>query len=112
MAGVFKFFTALLAKIVGFAKWLLLVFAQIFKDAWNMVTDVVCWVFEQTLSIAASALDAIAIPFNPQTYYAMIPADAANMLGYVGVPQAITLIVGALVVRFLLQTIPFVRWGS
>ncbi|WP_260419323.1 hypothetical protein [Pseudomonas aeruginosa] len=72
MAGVFKFFTALLAKIVGFAKWLQLVFAQIFKDAWNMVTDVVCWVFEQTLSIAASALDAIAIPFNPQTYYAMI----------------------------------------
>ena len=33
------------------------------------------------------------------------------MLGYVGVPQAITLIVSALVVRFLLQTIPFVRWG-
>lgn len=112
MGGIFQFFTAILAKVVNFAKWLLLCFKQVFVDIWNMLTDLLCWSFESVLGIAIGALDAIAIPFNPQTYYNMIPAGAANMLGYIGVPQALGIIVAGLVIRFLLQTIPFVRWGS
>ncbi len=42
----------------------------------------------------------------------MIPPEAVNMLGLIKVPQAIAIIVAALVIRFTLQTIPFVRWGS
>lgn len=112
MSGIFQFFTTLLSKIVNFAKWLLAVFKQIFVDAWHVVTDLMCWTFESTLSIAIGALNAIAIPFDPQNYYSMIPPEAANMLGYIGLPQAISIIVAGLVIRFLLQTIPFVRWGS
>jgi hypothetical protein len=33
-------------------------------------------------------------------------------MGYIGAPQAISIVVAALVIRFTLQTIPFVRWGS
>ena len=57
-------------------------------------------------------VDAINIPFDPQTYYSMIPPEVGQMLGAIGVTQAITIIVAALVIRFILQTVPFVRWGS
>ena len=112
MAGIFQFFTSLLKKIVGFAEWLLLLVKQLFIDAWNVVTDVFCWLLDGFLSIAVSALQAISVPFDPQTYYSMIPPEVAIMLGYIGVPQALSMIVAALVIRFTLQTIPFVRWGS
>lgn len=106
------FFTAILSKIVNFAKWFIAVFKQLFLDAWNFCTDIVCWAFDGFLGLAVSALEALQVPFDPATYYAMIPADVANMLGLIQVPQALSIIVAAIVVRFLLQTIPFVRWGS
>lgn len=112
MASIFKFFSSLLAKIVGFAEWILLVFKQVFVDIWNMFTDLFCWVLDQAMQLAASLLNTIDVPFNPQTYYSMIPAEAAQMMGYIGITQALTMIVAALIIRFTLQTIPLVRWGS
>lgn len=112
MAGIFQFFTSLLSKIVNFAKWLLAVAKQVFVDLWNICTDLFCWAFESLLSIAVVMLDSIAIPFNPQTYYSLVPPGLANVMGYIGVPQAAAIIVSGLTIRFLLQTIPFVRWGS
>lgn len=112
MAGVFNFFTALLKKFTDICLWILNVLKQVFIDLWNMVTDVFCWCFEGALAVAAAALNAINIPFNPQTYYSMVPPEAANMLGYIGITQALSMIVASLLIRFTLQTIPFVRWGS
>lgn len=112
MGSVFRFFSALLQKIADVCAWILAVFKQIFVDAWNIVTDIICWSFDQILSIAAGALNAINVPFNPQTYYSMIPAETAQILGYIGISQAFAMIVASLVIRFLLQTVPFVRWGS
>lgn len=112
LAGIFTFFTSLLAKIAGLAKWFLSVFKQIFVDMWNLVTDMFCWVLDSVLSLAASIVSAISIPFDPGTYYSMIPAEMANVLGLIGIPQALSMIVAALVIRFLLQLIPFVRLGS
>jgi len=112
MEAVGRFFTAILAKFVGAAQWFLAVFKQIFIDLWNIATDAVCWLFEGLMSIAVSALNAIEAPFDPQTYYSLIPPETVQMMGAIGVTQAITIVVGALVIRFTLQTIPFVRWGS
>ena len=112
MAGIFQFFTSLLKKFTDLCVWFLSVFKQVFIDLWNIVTDVFCWAFESVLSVASSALDTIDVPLNPQTYYSMVPPEAANMLGYIGITQALTMVVAALLIRFLLQTIPFVRWGS
>lgn len=112
MGKVFEFFSALLAKISAFASWLLLLVKRLFLDLWNIITDLACWAFDGLLGIAVAALSAISVPFNPQTYYALIPPETVNMLGAIGVTQALTIVVGALVVRFALQTIPFVRWGS
>ncbi|MDH5669271.1 MAG: hypothetical protein OEY86_14800 [Nitrospira sp.] len=41
-----------------------------------------------------------------------VPVEYAWILGATGVSQAIAIVAGALGVRFLLQMIPFVRWGS
>lgn len=112
MGKVFEFFTALLAKISAFASWILLLVKRMFLDAWNIFTDVLCWGFDAILGIAVGAISAISVPFDPQTYYSMIPADTANMLGVIGVTQSLTIVVAALVIRFTLQTIPLVRWGS
>jgi hypothetical protein len=42
----------------------------------------------------------------------IIPAEYTWMLGATGMSQALTIVAGAMGVRFLLQTVPFVRWGS
>lgn len=112
MGGIFDFFTKLLAKIAAFAEWLVLVVIQVFKDLWNIFSDLICWAFDGMLSIASGALSAISVPFDPQTYYGMLPAETANMLGVIGITQALTMVVSSLLIRFALQTIPFVRWGS
>lgn len=112
MGSIFSFFSALLGKITGFAAWVLALIKQLFLDSWAMAYDFVCFVIEAALSVAVGALDLITVPFDPQTYYSLIPADVANMLGYIGIPQALSMIVSALLIRFILQIIPFVRWGS
>jgi hypothetical protein len=112
MGGIFQFFTALLGKFAQLAEWLILCFKQVFVAAWHVLTDLIAWTFESLINVAIGALNAIAIPFNPQTYYSMIPPEAAQMLGYIGIPQALSIIVSGLLIRFVLQTIPFVRWGS
>lgn len=112
MKGIFDFFTSILGKITGFAAWILEVIKRLFLDVWVMAYDFVCFVIEAALAVAIGALDLITVPFDPQSYYQLIPADVANMLGYIGIPQALAMIVGALLIRFVLQMIPFVRWGS
>lgn len=112
MAGIFNFFTALLAKITAVLEWLLAVFMQIFKDLFNLIMDLVLFVFDSFLGIAVGAIKAIAIPFDPGTYYSMIPPEVGSVLGYIGIPQAISIIVASLLIRFGLQLIPFVRLGS
>ena len=42
----------------------------------------------------------------------VIADQYAWLLGATGLSQAIAIIAGAMGVRFLLQSVPFVRWGS
>jgi len=42
----------------------------------------------------------------------VIPDQYAWVLGATGMSQALAIIAGAMGTRLLLQTIPFVRWGS
>lgn len=41
-----------------------------------------------------------------------IADEYAWLLGATGMSQSLAIIAGAMGVRFLLQTVPFVRWGS
>lgn len=73
-----------------------------FRDVWLEGWDSVLGVLDSTLTSIGTG--GLTLP--------VIPAEYAWILGATGMSQALTIVAGALGVRFLLQTVPFVRWGS
>jgi hypothetical protein len=79
------------------------------RDIFAYFNDYAVSAYDGLLGVADSALSglagsAITIPtIDPQYTWA---------LGATGCSQALAIIGGALMTRFLLQSIPFVRWGS
>lgn len=109
------FFTALLGKFVGMATWLLALVIAMFAAWWLLGTDLGCWMFEQVLLLTISILDGLNLDFsvfNPAAYVSGLPADTVNMLGLIRVPEALAIILSAIVIRITLQLIPFTRLGS
>jgi hypothetical protein len=107
-------FTTLFAKVAAVVGWVGSLWVAIFAAAWNMLTDVFCWVAEQALGVAVSAMGAIdtsGITTNLSAW-GSIPADTMNALQVLGVGSACTIIATAIGIRFALQLIPFVRLGS
>ncbi|MGR5364240.1 DUF2523 family protein [Vibrio mediterranei] len=59
-----------------------------------------------------NGLGSLLSPIDLKPYIKMLPAEAIDIMSLVGFPQAMTMIISAISVRFLLQLIPFVRLGS
>ena len=75
---------------------------QSFRDIWILGWDSVL-----------SPVDALITSLGTGGLTVPVIADQyAWLLGATGMSQAIAIIAGATGVRFILQTIPFVRWGS
>ena len=89
----------------------------------GILSAILCWCYDLLFSVSdyvlrqwdsilgavdatLSALPAASWVFSP------IPAQYAWILGVTGAGEALTIIATALGIRFLLQSIPFVRWGS
>ena len=66
-------------------------------------------IWDSLLSVADSTLSSLG---NAGLTLPVIPDDYAWVLGATGMSQALAIIAGAMGTRFILQTIPFVRWGS
>lgn len=75
---------------------------QSFRDIWIVG-------FDSLLSPADSMIAAVGVG---GLTVPSIANDYAWILGVTGCSQALTILAGAMGVRFILQTIPFVRWGS
>lgn len=73
-----------------------------FKDIWLTGWDSVLTPVDYILGSIGSG--GLAVPVIADQY--------AWLLGASGMSQAIAIIAGAMGVRFLLQSVPFVRWGS
>jgi hypothetical protein len=73
-----------------------------FKDIWLIGWDSVLGPVDALL--ASVGTGGLAVPVIADQY--------AWLLGATGLSQAIAIIAGAMGVRFLLQSVPFVRWGS
>ena len=58
-----------------------------------------------------SVADASLLAFPAMTISSIDPAYTW-LLGATGISQALGIIAAAMVTRFLLQSVPFVRWGS
>lgn len=108
------FFTALLAKIVGFAKWVADCVLQVFVDAWELITDVPVWVFDQVCGLVVSIIAELDLSgFDAyQSTWSTLPAEIANTAAYLGIVEAGGIILAAIMIRLVLQLIPFTRLGS
>ena len=73
-----------------------------FKDIWLIGWDSILVPVDALLSSVGTG--GLTVPVIADQY--------AWLLGATGLSQAIAIIAGAMGVRFLLQSVPFVRWGS
>lgn len=73
-----------------------------FKDMWLLGWDSVLSPVDTLLSSVGTG--SLVVPVIADQY--------AWLLGATGMSQALAILAGAMGVRFLLQSVPFVRWGS
>ncbi|MEO7862252.1 MAG: hypothetical protein ABIU05_17840 [Nitrospirales bacterium] len=73
-----------------------------FKDVWLIGWDSVLSPVDTLLSSVGTG--SLVVPVIADQY--------AWILGATGMSQALAIVAGSMGVRFLLQSIPFVRWGS
>lgn len=83
---------------------------------YDMLGDFILLIFDKMLGLVETLLSTLPTidfsTFNPGTYIAAFPASLTNMLHYIHFDAAVSIVVSALVIRLLLQLIPFVRLGS
>lgn len=103
----------LLGKITALVSWFSALFVAVFVALWDIFRDIFAWVFEQGLSVASSAIGSLNLSgINANLNYGSIPANVMLVMSCIGLGQALAIIAAALVIRFTLQLIPFVRLGS
>ncbi len=81
----------------------------------NVLFDIPPWILDQVLSIASALLGsvlAILEPIDISQYLSSLPSEVSWTLSMIGIPQCLAIISTAIVVRLLLQLIPFTRLGS
>lgn len=81
----------------------------------DMLKDVMYFIFDAFLSLAFTLLDAAFAMLdliNVTQYVSALPSDALNIMGLIGIGEAIGLVAVAIIIRLTLQLIPFTRLGS
>ena len=89
---------AILSMIYCFLLDMIASFRDVGIESWDSVLGVL------DTTLGAIGTGGLVLPIMPSEY--------TWMLGATGMSQALTIVAGAMGVRFLLQTVPFVRWGS
>ncbi len=78
-------------------------------DMLAKLTDIGLHAWDSVLSPADSILASVG---TGSLTLPVIPSQYAWILGATGMAQAVGIIAGAMLIRFTLQSVPFVRWGS
>lgn len=103
------------AKISAVLSWVVSIITTLFAGLWSLLTDFFIFVIDQLFALVLYIVGGMTwnfSTFNPVTYWNQLPASLISVLNLIGVPIALGMIVTALGIRFILQLIPFVRWGS
>lgn len=82
---------------------------------WDMFKDALLFAFELVLEIVGLILEGMGTMFAAMDltqYIDGIPPEVANVMGLIGLGQAVGLIITAIGIRIVLQLIPFTRLGS
>lgn len=109
-----RFFSALLAKFSAVLSWFGQLFEAVFTAAWDLIRDGACWPFEQLLSIVVSAMGALDVSgvSGALGIFHQIPAGVLEVMAAFGAGTCFSIVSAAIVIRLVLQLIPFVRLGS
>lgn len=101
--------------LIGIIQQLLDAIASLFMSLLELMKDAVYFLFDLIMTVVDSIiLSAIALfePIDIGQYMSGFPPEAAWVLGQIGMPQALGMIVSSIGIRILLQLIPFTRLGS
>ncbi|KXK02789.1 MAG: hypothetical protein UZ03_NOB001001880 [Nitrospira sp. OLB3] len=79
------------------------------KEFWLYLTDWQLGVWDSLLGVADGLLGSLSVG---ALAIQVIPEEYAWVLGATGVSQCLAIFGTAMLTRFILQSIPFVRWGS
>lgn len=117
--GAWDYIKGIFKAISKFVEWLGKLVVEVFKAAWDMLTDSFVWIFEALFKLAAKALDGVADSFGlsnlaqqVKSYWDLIPIEVLQIMQAIGVSSAFAIVVLGILIRFAMQLIPFVRLGS
>lgn len=106
------------SKIKEGLEWIVdawvLMWKSVFATIWDMLADVVSLLFDLLMEFAVWALDGIgqALDFDVMAIINALPSGMLNVMGALHLGTAFGIVAAAIVIRMLLQLIPFVRLGS
>lgn len=87
---------------------------QLLNTFFDMLKDVFYWVIDTVLGLAMTLLSGVM--GNPELslaqYFTALPPETRDVIARIGLAEALAVIAGAIVIRLLLQLIPFTRLGS
>ncbi|NRB69763.1 MAG: VSK receptor [Vibrio sp.] len=89
-------------------------FYSLFLSLLDALYDLVCKIFDVFMSAITELISGVIAFFGaiPIPDIVPLPSGVAWVASQVGAPQMIIIVSSALIVRLLLQLIPFVRLGS
>lgn len=99
----------------NFGNWLLDILKTMANTLLTMAKDAMLFIFEQMMILITFILNGMGALFDGldiTSYIAGIPSGTAWVLSQIGIGQALSMIIGAITIRIMLQLIPFVRLGS
>ncbi|GAB1086090.1 MAG: hypothetical protein SStaTSB_41020 [Shewanella algae] len=103
-------------------EWIKTVYIDVVNSIYNlyysimqMLYDIPVWLFSEIMSLSRYAITQVLALFEPidlGQYLTGIPPEVSWTLSMVGLPQCLGIITSAIVIRMILQLIPFTRLGS
>lgn len=118
-ATLWSYLDRLFQAIEAFIKWLSDLVTQVFVALFTLLQDVVYFALATLLKFAGNliktASDSLGISQLASTiagYWSMVPPEVQGILQAIGIPTAFAIIVTGIIIRFVLQLIPFIRLGS
>lgn len=107
LKAIWQFFTNFWQGLIDF-------FKDIFTSIWELIKDSFIWVIEQLTQLATSAINSMDFSGINQHIgnFGALPSEILNVAGLLHLGTCMSIIGAALLIRLLLQLIPFVRLGS
>ena len=81
----------------------------------EMIKDIFIWFFDSFMTICVTVVDSFGsmmTVFDITKYFNDLPVSVSNVMGLIGLGTCTQMIASAILIRILLQLIPFVRLGS